>query len=1168
MANLNMTVRPQKTGNCHETLHGIRATFPTVWRQSAQGSMKLVLSIFLLTCFFLSPRASFGQAATGNITGTVTDATGAIVPGAQVVAKNVDTAVESKASTNNSGAYTIRFLPIGNYQVTVTAKGFASQQFPPFALEVNQTAKVDSQLKVGRSSSTTVVTGANSQILNTSDAALGIVMTNKQIETIPLNGRNFSSITLFQPGAVNTDPQGMTGNNAIERNTYNNGIASINGNRNQANNYTLDGIDLNEGQNNLIAYNPAPDVIQQLQVISANAPAEYGNVNGGDVIVVMKSGTNQFHGSAYGYLENANLDANTWGNKDQVPIIPRNPYTQSIFGGTLGGPVMHNKLFFFADYEGVRRHTGGVGTASVFPAAMRTGDFSEILHPPSTATNFQPIQLYDTQNNFAPYTNNKVSVLNPVAKFIFANPSLYPLPNATPTDGIAQNNYQGSQRNFVVNNQGDIKIEWDPRSAQDKITAFYSQSDAYDGNTAVLAISFPSQNVYPTKLGGGTWVHVFSPAIVNEALVGFTRVRWDNSIPTDPTGQFGISGDSKVGVPLPFQQTYVGFTYQGLGNNFSGVGSPANVQVLRDNTFSYGDNLTWQRGLHLFSMGIQALRYQQNYINADNYGFLGQMGYSGQFTGNPNVASGGAGYSPADFVLNRVASAQVAAPGGLVGNRQWRTAGFFQDDWRILPNLTLNLGLRYEYDQPWYEVNNKTANVLLNGPQMGTVIYAGPVPASAPAGSQRCGNRACYQPTYNQFMPRLGFALQMTPKFVARGGYGATSFFEGNAGNQRLTSSPPFIQSYNKQSLVPTKTNGGTPYTVQEGFTSASGDLNYSGQGYGAWPQHIQPAYIQEFNLTLEYAINNKTSISTGYVGETGQRLIDYRNGNQLTAPGAVAPFVKLVGQGGPLLVTESEAMMNYNALQTTLRQREAYGLDYTVNYTYGRAMTNSSGNYGTPNISGSDGAFQNGYNGAADIGPAGQDVRNNLSVVVDYTLPFGHGRRFASQDNRLVDEVIGGWQAAASFIAYSGFPITMNGPNESNTNSYGQARANNYRKFIIRHRSLQNWWGTDPSAVPCQGAGKNNGVCAYGTAAVNTYGTASVNSERTPGYRQVDASFFKDFHITQAQFVTFRADFFNALNISSYGNPDNGITDTSFGLISSVRSPPRQIEFSLHYTF
>ncbi len=1118
-------------------------------------SRTLCCSLLLLIALIATSTAP-AQTVTGNITGTITDQNGAILVGASVTATNLGTGIQTQATTNDSGVYTIRFLPVGQYQVSVTANGFVTSQYPPFPLEINQTVKVDGKLQVGAATQTVNVEGGVAPILNTTDGSRGLVLDSNEIQNVPLNGRNFSSVTLFIPGAVNTDPTGMTGNNAIERNTYNNGIASINGNRNQANNYTLDGIDMNEGQNNLIAYNPAPDAIDQIKVITANAPAEYGNVNGGDVVSVLKSGTDHFHGSVYGFLENYNLDANTWSNKHQVPIIPTNPYTQTIFGGTIGGPILRHKLFFFADYEGVRKHTGGSGQASVLTQAMRNGDFSSLLP--------QGIQLYDTQNNFAPYPNNQIPVVNPVIQYLAANPQFYPLPNAVPTDGLLQNNFQGSSSSFVVNNQGDFKVEWDPRDA-DKVTAFYGQSDAFDGQTAVLAISFPPQNVYPSKLGGGMWVHIFSPNLVNAARIGFTRVRWDNSIPTDPTGAFGLNGNKVVGIPFG-AQIYPGFSGQSLNNNASYLGSPANIQVIRDNTFSYGDNLTWQKGLHFFSMGVEAIRYQQNYFNADNFGFLGSFNYNGVFTSNPDPnVTNGAGYGPADFVLDRVEQAEIAGPNGLVGNRQWRTAFFFQDDWKILPNLTLNLGIRYEFDQPWYEVNNKTANVLLS---TGQVIYAHSIPAGAVAGSGLCDNRACYEPNYTQIMPRIGFAWQATPRFVVRGGYGATSFFEGNAGNQRLTSSPPFILANNKMALAPTAGNGGTPYTVEEGFSSNPGDINYAGQGYGAWPQNMQPAYIQEFSLTTEYALNTTTSLSVGYVGQTGQHLIDYRNANQLTSASATAPYVNLVGQGGPLLLTESDAMMNYNAGQATLRHRASHGFEYTVNYSYARAMTNSSGNYGVPNVSGPNGAFQNGYNGHADYGPAGQDVRHSLSAVGVYAFPFGRGKQFGSNVNRFVDAAVGGWSLSSSVIAYSGFPVTINAPGVSNTNSYGQERANHYRKFQIHNRSINNWWGTDPSVTNCVTHGVDDGTCAYGVPADNSFGSASVGSERAPGYEQIDSSVFKDFHITEGQTLGFRTDFFNLFNIASYANPDNGVTDTSFGQITNVRSPQRQIQFSLHYNF
>ena len=1135
--------------------------------------LKLFRTVCCALTFGLCVPGIEAQNVTGSVTGQITDPSGALIAKARVVAENVATGVRTGSETNDSGVYSIRLLPVGQYRLVIDAPGFGELTTPLFALDIDQTAKLNERLSVGASSTVDVSTVA--PILNTNDSSLGITLSTNEIANIPLNGRNFSSVTLFQPGAVTTQPTGFTGNNAIERSTYNDGIASINGNRNQANNYTLDGADLNEPQNNLIAYNPAPDALAEVRVISANANASYGNANGGAIVSILKSGTNQFHGSAYGFLENYNLDANTWGNKHQTPIVPKNPFTQSIFGGTIGGPIFRDKLFFFVDYEGTRRHTGGTTSASVLTQAMRNGDFSVLL-----AQGANSVQLYDTQSGFAPYANNQVPIVNPVAKYLFAHPELYPLPNATPTDPFISNNYQGPQRSFTTNNQGDVKIEYDT-SAANKFTAFYSQSNANDFTTALLPVFFPSPNSFPTKLGGGSWIHTFSSAIVNEARVGFTRVRWDQGIPTDPSGLFGTKGNSIVGIPFS-DQIYDGFTSQGFGG--SNVGTNANPQVFRDNTFNYQDNLTWQRGRHLLSFGVQAIRYQQNYVNSDNYGFLGTQNYSGAFTRDIN---GGGGYAPADFLLDRVSNTQIASPLGRISNRQWRDSGYIQDDFKASPTLTLNLGLRYEYDQPWYESNNKTANVLLGS---GTVEYAGSLPAGAVAGSVVCPTRACYNANYAQFMPRVGFAFQALPRLVVRGGYGGTSFFEGYSFNQRLTSSPPFASGSNVNSNTPsgpsaTAPNGspGNPRRVEDGFPS--GVNNFA--GYSVWPQNTKPAYINQFNLTTEYELSNKLSVSVGYLGETGQHLADYRNGNQLTLaqamvvaaspdqnnplPGGVAPYTTLVGQSGSLLITESNAMMNYNGGQVTLRQRATRGLEYTVNYTYSKSMTNSAGNYGTPGIAGSAGAFagnwQDGNNGHADYGPAGSDVRHNINAILVYGVPFERGQTYGGSTNRYVDLLAGGWKISGSLIAYSGLPITISGPGNNNTNSNGGQRANHYRKLVIRDRSINQWFGSDASAQGC--LGPDDGVCAYGVAAPFTFGTASVDSERAPGYRQVDGSAFKDFHITEGQALGFRADFFNLFNIASYGNPDNNVNDVStFGLISSVRSPQRQIQFSAHYTF
>jgi hypothetical protein len=1113
--------------------------------------------------------SAWGQTVTGSITGQVTDPSGAVVVGAKVTAENAATSIRTTAQTNGAGVYTIRFLPVGTYTVTIDASGFASHKFPAFALDIDQTAKVDAKLKIG-TSSTVVVQETFHPILDTSDATLGNTLSSNEIENVPLNGRNFSSLTLFEPGAIATDPTGMSGNNAIERNTYNNGTVTVNGNRAQENNYTIEGAENNEPQNNLIGYNPAPDAIAELRVVSANANATYGNANGGAVVTILKSGTNRFHGSLYDFLQYEKLDANSWAHGLTTPATPKGAYTQQIFGGTFGGPVVPNKVFFFGDYEGVRRHTGSFGQTSLLTPDMLSGNFQ--------ALTAHGIQLYNTQSNFVPYTNNQVPVTNPVAQYLAAHPELYPAPNSAPTDQLIANNFVGPQSSMLTNNQEDFKVDWTPGSAN-KISGFYSQGTGSDFTTALIPVFFPARNSYPTKIAGASWVHTFSPTIVNEARFGFTRVRWNNGVPTDPSGLFGLTGDSKVGIPFGTQK-YVGFTGESISNNASYIGTNANPQVFTDNTFNYYDNVTWQRGRHFLSIGGQATRYQQNYLNAGNVGFLGQLSYNGQYTGLP----GGQGYGPADFVLGRISNVQLASPLGNVGQRQWRIAGYLQDDFKVTPRLTLNLGLRYEYDQPWYEQNNKTANVLPNN----TVEYAGHVPAGAVPGSIVCPTRACYDANYKQFMPRLGFAFQARPKLVIRGGYGATSFFEGYSFNQRLTSSPPFSLAINSDATKPAGTSGGTPFTVADAFSQP---LSIYNSLYSVWPQDTQPAYIHQLSLTVEQAITNTLSISVGYHGQYGSHLADYRNGNQLTTAQAAdiaslpsgasiplkdqTPYYALVGEGNFVLITESEAKMNYNSGQVTLRQRLTHGLEYTLNYTWSKSLTDSSGNYAVANTTMNGSTVQNSYDLHADWGPSGMDIRHSMNFVGVYHLPFGRGQAYGANTNGALNAVFGGWKLATSALLYSGFPITIFGPNSSNTdNIAGFSRPNQYRPMTIHGRSLNNWWGTDSSAQPCISTIPNqpaadNGVCAYGSAAPFTFGSAHNSTERGPGYRQVDFSLFKDFHLWSEQHVLgFRADFFNAFNIASYGNPDSGITDSNFGQITSVRSNPRQIQLGLHYAF
>ena len=1120
--------------------------------------------------YLVSASLSQAQTVTAAVTGTVTDPGGSVIPGAHVVAHNVDTGVDSAAVSNDAGIYRIANLPIGRYQVTVDANGFGAANIPPFALEALQTANFNVKLKVGGASETVTVSDA-APILDTTDATLSGTFTANTIQNFPLNGLDFSAITLYVPGSVST--LGTSGTQSIERDTTYNDSVNLNGNRAQANNYTLDGIDINETFNNDIAYSPAPESLQEIKVLTANSPADYGNVNGGGVVSVLKSGTNHFHGSAYGYVQDYRLNANSWSNKHQDPIISTNPFSQNQFGGTFGGPIKRDKLFFFVDYLGSRYHTGGTGTASVLTQAMRNGDFSAI-----------PDSLYDAQNGFKPFVGNKgIPINNPVAKYLFANPALYPLPNATPTDGIINNDLQGPQRTFRANNQGDVKLEYDPNQ-KDKITGFYAMSTAYDGNTSVLPISFPNGSTYPTKLFGVNWVHLFSSNIVNSARVGFTRTNWTQGLPVDGTGRFGTNGDAVVGINFP-NQANQGFTAQQFqfntnnsGNTPTTLGNQAsNNGSLIDNTYSYIDDLTVQRGKSTIRVGVQALRYQTNYPTSNNNGYLGTELYTGAFTANPTAGTDG--YGAADFVLDRVSQAQATLGSVNVGQRQWRAAGYASLDYKATDRLTLNAGVRYEYDQPWIEQNNKTGNINL---VTGQVIYADHVPTGAPAGSGICSNRGCYDSNYRQIMPRVGFAYQATGRFVVRGGYGATSFYEGNSSNQRLTSITPFIQAVNVQVAAPTAAAPSTARTAEQGFTG--GAVAYGGT-FNVYPQNIQPAYVQEYNLTTETAITRTLSLQVGYLGEQGQHIEDYGNVNQYRVNGdptsapfynnpyigvnAIDPSVSIGSNS--LLITESRAAMNYNALQAILRQRASHGLEFTLNYTYAKALTNSLGNYAL-NVNGYSGAFQDYYNSAADWGPAGYDVRHNISANGVYAVPVGHGRQFLSGANRFVDEAIGGWKIAVAGVFYTGFPETVTGSNPNFAQSFGTFRPNQYRALKIVNRSINNWFGTDPSATPCLMPGLDNGTCAFGTPAPNTFGTARNGNVRAPGFHNADLSAFKDFTTFREQTVGFRFDAFNAFNLVSYGNPDIGYADSDFGAISDqgtpVRSQERRLQFSANYRF
>ncbi|HZY62225.1 MAG TPA: carboxypeptidase regulatory-like domain-containing protein [Edaphobacter sp.] len=1103
------------------------------------------------------------QTTTGAVRGTVTDPSGSIIPNAKVTVTNVATGVSTNGTTNQTGDYSIRFLQIGRYKLTVEAPGFSKASYGPFALEIDQTAKIDIPMKISSANTTVEVDSQVQPILQTENATMGETFTENTINSIPLNGRDFSQLTVFTPGAVSTNYGAFGMADSIERDTGGDTIPNVNGNRQQSNNYTLDGQEINENLNNTVGYTPSPDSLDQIRVIASNANAEFGNVNGGDVIMVTKSGTNQFHGSLFGFLENNNLDANSWSNKYNG--IPITPFTQTIFGGTLGGPVLKDKLFFFADYEGARQHTGGTATFSVAPAAFRNGDLSALLG--------QGIQLYNTQNpgGPVPYANNQLPITNPVAQYLFAHPNIYPLPNHTATDALGiQNNFVGPSGTYIRNDQGDLKIDWHFRQ-NDIISGRYSQGLAQDGTTKLpIAVEFPSASDYPDHLFTTNWVHTFSSAIVNQVRASYARVRFNSGVTTDPSGVFGLNGNSIVGIPSKAQQT-AGFSQQnfssgtsgGLGGGTTGIGAISSVganptpEIFIDNVFQYADDLTWQHGRHLMKFGAQITRYQQNSFYPGNNGELGYMNYTGQFTALPGS---GTTYGFADFLTNNVYEAAVGQVVGRTGQRQYRNAFFAQDDFKIRPNLTLNLGIRYEYDQPIYEVNNKQANLDL---ATGQILYAG----------QNGNSRALYDPTYTNFMPRIGFAYQWTPRFVVRGGYGITNYLEGTGANLRLTQNPPFHNDFDSIATAPSGSGAsyspGSPLLASNGFPTEIVPVTT----FYAWKKNLQPASIQEFTTAVEYQLTNTSSLQVGYVGELGHHLTAPEYANQLTSPTATAPYASVVGQSGVVKVTDSNSSMNYNALQMVFRQRLTAGLELTANYTYSKSLSDDIGYYGVSNTAQTY-YQQNVYDMKSEWGPSGSDVRHALSVAGAYDLPYGRGRKYGANANWLLQELAGGWKLSGSNVTYSGFPVTLiSNANYSNQvfAFTGAARPDQVGPLHITHRSINNWFGTDPTLLnvcPSDQTSNNGKPCTFAAQSQFHFGNVRNGSMRAPGFLNFDFALQKSFTTFHEQHIDFRSDFFNAFNIASYGNPDNNVNDLSFGQITNTRSTERHIQFELKYAF
>jgi len=1143
---------------------------------------------------------AWGQEVTASILGTVTDPSGAPINGAEVKATSIERGTSFTAKTNDTGLYNITRLHVGSYKVEITAQGFQRTVYPPFPLVLNQTARIDAQMKVGQVTETVEVTGA-APILQTETTEVSSIIDSTSTDKLPLATRNYVQLTLLSPGAIHPSPTSFNNGD----NTASGARPYINGNREQANNFLLDGLDNNQVSDNLLGYTPAPDAIQEFNLITNNASAEFGNFQGGIVSTTLKSGTNSFHGDVWEYFRNDKLNSNSWENRFNGK--KRNPLRWNMFGGTIGGPIVKNRLFFFADYQGQRfDHPSSTNSFTVFTDAERNGDFSaicttgftggicndrnkdgQVTHqlynpcPGSGGAPCTPGTFVATSRTGSPFLNNQipVSMIDPVASALFAS-QFYPTP--------ANANFQANAFNVVTQafntNQFDIKGDF-VATQNDHIFGRYSHAKQNNPSVNSLAIIGQGFSEAPINSEVLDWTHTFSPSLLNDLRFGVNYIKlhngttFPNSIGNLAT-ELGIANGNPIGPGLMSLNFNGGTPSQAGSGRLNSVGASGIEQNFRTAVIQFSDNVVITHGHHVIHTGFDYRRNRVNAFYSGNSGKYGAILFSGQYTASDGTSPfAGSGYGAADFFLGMPNSYGHGIAGGGWHQRQSVIAGYVQDQWHITDSLTLDLGLRYEAFTPWVEVNDLQVNATLFGGQIIAPNCAklGTIPFSCQKAS-----RGLYDGTYGgpAFQPRIGFAWSpksMNGRTVLRGAFTTSTYMEGTGTNLRLTMNVPVTAPE-----ILKQFDGATaPTATSEGIVAPPPGDPFAGALFRMWDPHVQPALTEQWNLTIQQQLNPSTTVQVGYVGQHGTHLMvpmpylqkQLLPNSSCTAPPCVVPSAYLAGN--PALQsdlsqvsgTASVGSMKYHALQAVLQKRYSSGLQYQVAYTFSKCTTDNSGYYGTWGSTETTPAnpyYQNLYNPAADYAECYFDAKHVVSAYAVYDLPFGKGRRFGSNMNPVVNAVVGNWSISPIISLHTGFPLALYdfGDDQTKTGSRGLrpncgpgagrtfGRRNAFDATTGAYIGYQYF---DPSP--------------YAKAPVGEFGNCAAQGPvRGPGYANVDLSVQKDFHITETMKFQFRADFLNAFNRVNLNAPATALGG-NMGLVNTSQDP-RNIQLALKFYF
>ena len=1105
-----------------------------------KSSAVRILGILTLA-FCCLPYIANAQDVTATINGTVTDPTDRALPNADVKATDLDRGTVWSAKTDGAGFYSLSQLPVGRYEVRVTAPGFrtAVEQTPE--LQLNQVEAVNIKLVVGQVSETLRVTDV-APLLQTDTTDVGTVIDTQTNVNLPLASHNYLQLALLTPGAVSPTPSGFAnGQNAGQ-------VArpEFNGNRFTANSYLLDGMDNNDAGSNYVVYAPQPDAIQEFRVITQNASAEFGSYMGGIVSLSIKEGTNALHGSAFEFFRNDILNANQWSNK-LVPgtIVPRQKVRWNEYGAAVGGPIMKNKLFFFADYEAERfdfPSTSSLFTA--FTAKERTGDVSELVAAGKNIINPKTGQ---------PFANNKITTatgLSPAAQAIL-NSALYP----TPINGSLQSNALNTKATKTDNDQGDGRLDY-TATDKDRFMGRFSYSHLNNPVVNSVAYDYNASNVLNSWNFVTGYTRTISPNLLNDARLGVNYLQdGSNHVSANFAGNagtlFNIPGLTTSFLPaMSFSGGYV-----------SGFGTKATVTDNYDTSIQYSDVLNWVHGKHNTRFGFQGWRIRTAGL------FNGSNGQAGSFTFKTTYS----GSPESDFLLGLPTQVGVGNPGAEWEQNNNVLAGFIQDDWKLTNRLTANLGFRYETHTPFVEAHNNEDNW---DPQTGVFERPG----------QNGENNALYNSYngYGNYEPRIGLAYQVMPKTTVRASFGLSQFMEGTGLGLRLPANPPqpVSASANYSTLaLPTTTldQGFTPLTATAACTYAGlatgAAACYKGAVIFSWDKHVQPAHSSQWSLFVQHELSPSTTFQIGYVGQQTRHLTDAQLLTQLVwkSPGVTSPspyFANnqtVINQVAYIFGTFAEAHQGYHALQAQIDGRLNHGASYMLSYTWSKCMTNSQGFFGEGGQSNGPSAWwQNSYNPKGETGACYYNVKGDFTGYLTYELPFGRGKQFGSTMNKAADAVVGGWKVSVIPTFRGGFPQTLSSNDDhSGTNSF-QNRPNCIAPPRVLHKQTigngfygYRWF--DPASYQEPSAGY--------------FGTCSISSVYGPGEQNIDGNISKIFPVTEHQNVEFRAEFINAFNHTILDAPNNGginTTNPNLGTIGQINSSEgaRNIQFALKYNF